>query len=81
MLAFTRNSADYINGLSPRAGLYLLNAAKAWAFMDGRQKVIPEDLQAVLPSVVGHRLCPMNGYAALPGLDLTQRLIEEVAIP
>ncbi|UCD67444.1 MAG: MoxR family ATPase [Betaproteobacteria bacterium] len=81
VLAFTRNSADYINGLSPRAGLYLLNAAKAWAFMDGRQKVIPEDLQAVLPSVVGHRLCPMNGYAALPGLDLTQRLIEEVAIP
>jgi MoxR-like ATPase len=81
VLAFTRNSADYLNGLSPRAGLYLLHAAKAWAFMDGRQKVIPEDLQTVLPTVVGHRLSPMNGYAALPGMDLTKRLIEEVAIP
>ncbi len=81
VLAFTRNSPDYVNGLSPRAGLYLLHAAKAWAFIDGRQKVIPEDLQAVLPSVVGHRLCPVNSYASLPGIDLTQRLIEEVAIP
>lgn len=81
VLAFTRNSSDYVSGLSPRAGLYLLNAARAWAFMDGRKKVIPEDLQTVLPSVVGHRLSPINGYASLPGMDLTQRLIEEVAIP
>ncbi len=81
VLAFTRNSADYLNGLSPRAGLYLLNAAKAWAFMYGRKNVIPEELQSLIPSVVGHRLSPMNGYAALPGMDLTQRLIEEVAIP
>ena len=49
--------------------------------MDGRKKVIPEDLQAVLPSVVGHRLIPVNGYSSLPGMDLTNRLIEEVAIP
>ena len=81
VLAFTRNSSDYVSGLSPRAGLYLLNAARAWAFMDGRKKVIPEDLQAVLPSVVGHRLSPINGYASLPGMDLSERLIEEVAIP
>ena len=81
VLAFTRNSSDYVTGLSPRAGLYLLNAARAWAFMDGRKKVIPEDLQALLPSVVGHRLSPINGYASLPGMDLSERLIEEVAIP
>ena len=81
VLAYTRSSADYVNGLSPRAGLYLLNAARAWAFMDGRQKVIPEDLQAVLPGVVGHRLSPVNGYASLSGMDLSQHLIEEVAIP
>ncbi len=42
VLAYTRSSADYVSGLSPRAGLYLLNAARAWAFMDGRQKVIPK---------------------------------------
>ena len=81
VLAYTRSSADYTSGLSPRAGLYLLNAARAWAFMDSRQKVIPEDLQAVLPGVVGHRLNPVNGYASLSGMDLSQHLIEEVAIP
>ncbi len=81
VLAYTRSSADYTTGLSPRAGLYLLNAARAWAFMDSRQKVIPEDLQAVLPGVVGHRLNPVNGYASLSGMDLSQHLIEEVAIP
>ena len=81
VLAYTRSSADYTTGLSPRAGLYLLNAARAWAFMDNRQKVIPEDLQAVLPGVVGHRLTPVNGYASLSGMDLSQHLIEEVAIP
>jgi MoxR-like ATPase len=81
VLAYTRSSADYVSGLSPRAGLYLLNAARAWAFMDERQKVIPEDVQAVLPGVVGHRLSPISGYASLSGLDLSQHLIEEVAIP
>ena len=81
VLAYTRSSADYVSGLSPRAGLYLLNAARAWAFMDNRQKVIPEDLQAVLPGVVGHRLCPINSYASLSGMDLSRHLIEEVAIP
>ncbi|HWQ38638.1 MAG TPA: AAA family ATPase [Burkholderiales bacterium] len=81
LIAYTRRSADFVTGLSPRAGLYLLNAARAWAFMDGRREVIPEDLQAVLPSVVGHRLHPVNGYASLSGMDLTQRLLEEVAIP
>ena len=81
VLAYTRSSADYVNGLSPRAGLYLLNAARAWAFMDGRNKVLPEDVQAVLPSVVGHRLNPINGYASLSGMDLSQRLIDDVAIP
>jgi MoxR-like ATPase len=81
LIAYTRRSTDFVTGLSPRAGLYLLNAARAWAFMDGRREVIPEDLQAVLPSVVGHRLNPVNGYASLSGMDLSQRLLEEVAIP
>jgi len=81
LIAYTRSSADFVNGLSPRAGLYLLNAARAWAFMDGRREVIPEDLQAILPTVVGHRLHPVNGYASLSGMDLSQRLLEEVAIP
>lgn len=56
IIDFTRTSSEYACGLSPRAGLALLNAAKAWAFIDGRDAVIPEDLQAVLAPVAGHRL-------------------------
>ncbi|WP_394754863.1 AAA family ATPase [Crenothrix sp.] len=56
IINFTRQSTEYHCGLSPRAGLALLTAAKAWAFMDQRDAVIPEDIQAVLASVAGHRL-------------------------
>ena len=56
ILQHTRESGHYHHGLSPRAGLGLLNAANAWAFIEGRDHVLPEDIQAVLPSVVNHRL-------------------------
>jgi MoxR-like ATPase len=52
----TRNSAKFIHGLSPRAALALLAAARAWAFLEGRSMVLPEDVQAVLPSIACHRL-------------------------
>jgi MoxR-like ATPase len=81
LLAHTRRSADFVTGLSPRAGLSLLNAARAWAFMDGRGAVLPEDLQAVLPSVAGHRLHAANGFARLSSEDLARKLVAEVAIP
>ena len=81
LIRYTRQSADFVNGLSPRAGLAVLNAARAWAFMDGRSEVIPEDVQAVLPSVAGHRLYPVTGYASLGSSQLAERLLAEVAIP
>lgn len=56
LLEYSRLSADYVAGLSPRSGLIILSCAKAWALMDGRDQVLPEDVQHVLPSVVGHRL-------------------------
>ena len=56
IISFTRESADFYCGLSPRAGLALMAAAKAWAYMDGRQAVLPDDVQLVLPAVAGHRL-------------------------
>jgi MoxR-like ATPase len=56
IIGFTRESPAYPAGLSPRAGVALLTAAKAWAYMDGRDAVIPEDVQAVLPAVAGHRI-------------------------
>lgn len=56
LIAYTRESTDYNCGLSPRAGIALLTAARSWAFMDGRDAVLPDDVQAVLPAVAGHRL-------------------------
>jgi len=56
LIRYTRESTDFYCGLSPRAGIALLTAAKAWAFMEGRQAVLPDDVQLVLPAVAGHRL-------------------------
>ena len=56
LLASTRGDAELAVGLSPRAGLALLAAARAWALIDRRDHVLPEDVQAVFPHVAGHRL-------------------------
>lgn len=60
LLAATRDSGHYRSGLSPRAGLALLQAARAWALIDGRDHVLPDDIQAVLAAVVVHRLQPRD---------------------
>ncbi len=56
LLSFSRGASRFLSGLSPRAGLSLLRAAKAWALLEGRDHVIPDDIQAVLQPVVDHRL-------------------------
>ena len=56
LLAASRAGDRFAAGLSPRAGLSLLAAARAWALLDGRDHVLPEDVQAVLGPVVNHRL-------------------------
>jgi MoxR-like ATPase len=56
ILAFTRQSSAFEFGLSPRGGLALLNAARAYALIDGQKYVLPEHVQLVLPAVVNHRL-------------------------
>jgi MoxR-like ATPase len=81
ILRYTRESARYTHGLSPRAGLALLSAARAWSLLDGRDAVIPEDVQAVLPGVVSHRLQPVGEYAKQDSDVLVRELIEAVAIP
>jgi len=63
------------------AGLALLNGARAWALIDGRNHVEPEDVQAVLPSVAGHRLHGQAAGGAIPGHELAERLLAEVAVP
>ena len=81
ILRHTRESARFVHGLSPRAGLALLATARAWALLDGRTAVIPEDIQAVLPGVSSHRLQSVQDVQASDGEKLARELIEAVAIP
>jgi MoxR-like ATPase len=75
----TRRSPDYVAGLSPRAALALVHSARAWALLEGRDKVIPEDVQAVLPGVAAHRLRPAHDAARR--VDVGAQLLAAVPIP
>jgi len=76
----TRTQPSFAWGLSPRASLALLAAARAWALLAGRDYVIPEDVQAVLPSVVGHRLRERADPAGHGAGSLVQWLLREVPV-
>jgi MoxR-like ATPase len=80
LVAHTRQSPKYAQGLSPRAALAVLRASQAWAMMQGRSQVLPEDVQAILPPVVGHRLHGA-GESARGGFDAAADLLTAVAIP
>ncbi|NOY16525.1 MAG: AAA domain-containing protein [Gammaproteobacteria bacterium] len=79
----SRNSANFINGISPRAALNLVSGARAWALLAGRDYVIPEDVQDVLPAVIGHRLTQamdQEGHMNL-GMNPADRLLEITPVP
>jgi MoxR-like ATPase len=75
----TRRSPDYVAGLSPRAALAIIHTARAWAMLEGRDKVIPEDVQAILPGVAAHRLRPAHDAARR--VDVGAQLLAAVPIP
>ncbi|MBQ0753840.1 MAG: AAA family ATPase [Gammaproteobacteria bacterium] len=77
LLAYSRNGGLFVAGLSPRAGIGLLNASRAWALTGGRDYVIPEDVQVVLGPVAEHRLQSLAGGAAATA---TQKLLESVPV-
>ncbi len=77
LLEHSRSSGLFQAGLSPRAGLGMLRAARAWALLGGRNYVIPEDIQAVLVPVCEHRLQPVAGGAARGAAG---RLLEAVPV-
>ena len=77
----TRRSPDYDAGLSPRAALALLRAARAWALSDHRDLVLPEDIQAVLPAIAGHRLRPSSGMQTASSAEIAAALIAAVPLP
>jgi MoxR-like ATPase len=81
ILRYTREAARYTHGLSPRAGLALLSAARAWALLDERDAVIPEDVQAILPGVASHRLQAIGERSRQDSDVIVRELIESVAIP
>lgn len=78
LIDFTRRSARFQHGLSPRAGIALLSAARAWAMLEGRRQVLPEDVQAVLPAVVSHRMRDLEGKS---GRGSGQYILESVPVP
>ncbi len=82
LVAFSRQSAEFAVGLSPRGALALLDCARTWAIMNNRDHVVPEDIQTVLPAVAGHRLVASGDYAGdgqalvkllLHGVDVVRR--------
>jgi MoxR-like ATPase len=82
LVVASRAAADVAHGLSPRGGLALLACARAWALIDERQHVEPEDVQAVFHGVAGHRLAAAAGTADAAAADARiSRLLADVPVP
>lgn len=80
LVQYTRQAPEFAYGLSPRGALALVGCARAWAYVDGRDHVIPEDVQTVLPSIVEHRLREAADFSGHGGAALAQRLLTNVDI-
>jgi MoxR-like ATPase len=81
LIARTRERMDLKLGLSPRAGQGLIRAAQAWSYLARRSAVLPEDIQAVLPAVVSHRLERREPTGSDDGRTLANELIKAVPVP
>jgi MoxR-like ATPase len=81
LVEHSRRSPDFVSGLSPRAALALLACARAWALIEGRDRVLPEDVQAVLPGVAGHRLHPVINGKRRTASDIVVGLVDAVPVP
>jgi len=80
LVGHTRLGGAFAFGLSPRGSLALLHVARAWALINNRSHVVPEDVQAVLPGVVEHRLREAADFAGHGGGALAQRLLASVDV-
>lgn len=77
LLAHSRSCGDFVVGLSPRAGIGLLSAARAWALLSHRDYVLPDDVQVVFAAVASHRLAVASGAVTSAA---TQKLLEAVPV-
>jgi MoxR-like ATPase len=80
ILEFSRQSSAFEFGLSPRGGLAILNAAKAYALLDGQKHVLPEHVQMILPAVVNHRLPVHLDSASKQLSSAADYILESVSI-
>jgi len=80
LVGFSRQGNEFAYGLSPRGALALMQSAKAWALISNRTHVVPEDVQAILPGVVEHRLRESADFAGHGGGALAQRLLASVDV-
>jgi MoxR-like ATPase len=80
LIAATRSGSWFSEGLSPRAGIAVLRVAKARALMAGRDYVAPDDVQAILPQAIAHRLQPVAG-AGRGAIEQVRAMVEATPIP
>jgi MoxR-like ATPase len=80
LIAATRSGRWFLQGLSPRAGIAVLRAAKAQALLSGRNYVAPDDVQAILPQTISHRLIPV-GDAGRGSFEQVRAMLDAVALP
>ena len=80
LLAATRSGRWFLQGLSPRAGIAIMRAARAQAFMSGRDYVAPDDIAAILPQTAAHRLIPV-GDAGRGAVEQVRAMLDAVPLP
>ena len=80
LLAATRCGRWFVQGLSPRAGIAVLRAAKARALLSGRAYVAPDDVRAILPQTIAHRLIP-TGDAGRGAVEQVRAMLDAVPLP
>jgi MoxR-like ATPase len=80
LIAATRSGRWFVDGLSPRAGLAVLRAARAHALLEERDYVAPDDVQAILAQTIAHRLQPVAG-SGRGSVEQVRAMVEAVAIP
>jgi MoxR-like ATPase len=79
LLTFTRQSLEY-KGLSPRAGIDIIQSAKAYAYLNNRDFVLPEDVQYIFPHVTNHRILKGEENSLSLGISAAQTIIKSVAV-
>ena len=80
LIAATRGGQWFLQGLSPRAGIAVVRAAKAQALLNGRDYVAPDDVQAILPQTVAHRLIPV-GDSGRGSIEQVRAMLAAVPLP